>query len=135
MKHRIFGLFDVKIGAYMAPFFFPLRGAAERFVADLVKDDQTMVSRHPDDFMLYELGEFDDHTGAVSAVSPFLLGSARMLAGLNEPRRPALSVLTEKGEALNGSGSRPGDPGSTILTRIAERPVRTPPDGKGGVLE
>lgn len=46
------------------PFFTPSRGVAVRSFTDHInsKDDSEMV-KHPSDFELYQLADFDDETG------------------------------------------------------------------------
>lgn len=60
---KTFSLFDRKAGAFMTPFFMPSRGQAVRALLDLVSDPATTVSRHPGDFALFELAEYDDQLG------------------------------------------------------------------------
>lgn len=43
---------------------------AIRALSDLVKDEQSMVSRHPEDFVLYQIGEFNDQKGEFSNINP-----------------------------------------------------------------
>ncbi len=56
---------DRAADAYGRPMFVPSVGVAIRSFSDEVNRDDTenQLNRHPDDFDLYELGEFDDNTG------------------------------------------------------------------------
>lgn len=63
MKLKMVSIRDDKIGAYMNPQFFRSTGEAERSFTSLVNDPQSQVANYPDDFCLFELGEFDDSTG------------------------------------------------------------------------
>jgi len=47
------------------PFFVPTTAMALRGFADAVKraDGDSDLTKHPDDFTLFELGTFDDETG------------------------------------------------------------------------
>lgn len=74
MKLKAFSVFDVKVDAYKQPFFLPTNGAAVRAFADAVNDEKTEVSRHPEDYKLICLGEFDDETGILSPSVPQSLG-------------------------------------------------------------
>lgn len=65
MKTKLFSLFDTKAEAFGVPFFMPQRGMAIRALVDLSKDPQSLVYKHPNDFILYELGEFDDLVGEI----------------------------------------------------------------------
>lgn len=62
---KVFAIRDVMASAYMAPFTFPARGQAIRAFADTVNDPKTLLNRHPDDYSLYELGEFDEESGVL----------------------------------------------------------------------
>lgn len=70
MKLVLLSLFDEKVGAYMTPFFAQSVGAGVRSVADLVNGGgQEPPAKHPDDFKLYAMGEFDD-AGVLTPVTP-----------------------------------------------------------------
>jgi len=60
MLMKVFSLHDLKAGTFMQPFFFPSVGQAVRAVLDLATDMGTLVARHPEDFVLYHLGDWDD---------------------------------------------------------------------------
>lgn len=62
----MFTIFDTKALAYNTPFFAPTRGSAIRSCADLVSDMNTMVARHPADYVLYEIGTYDPANGIVT---------------------------------------------------------------------
>lgn len=64
---RVFSIFDVKVGAYMQPFFLRTVGEAERAFEGLLLDGNSMISRHPADFTLFEIGQFDEARGALQA--------------------------------------------------------------------
>lgn len=58
-------VFDSAVQAYGRPMFVPTRGAAVRSFTDEVnrKDENNPLYRHPDDFELRFLGEFEDSYG------------------------------------------------------------------------
>lgn len=58
--HKIFSVYDSKTGAYCAPFFMKARGEALRSFSDTAMGKDTLISSHPEDFTLFELGEYDD---------------------------------------------------------------------------
>lgn len=66
---NMFAVFDVKSDAYLTPFFFPTRGQAVRAFKDLANDPNTTIGRHPEDYKLVHLAEYDDSTGAVGNVA------------------------------------------------------------------
>lgn len=70
MKTKMFSLYDSKAKMFGTPFFMPTIGMALRALQDLTNDNQSMVSRHPSDFSLYELGEFNDEDGSTQNKIP-----------------------------------------------------------------
>ena len=65
---KMFSIRDAKGEKYFPPFFKHSHGEAERDFVQTVKDPQTMLSKFPEDFDLYFLGEYDDTKGAMSAL-------------------------------------------------------------------
>lgn len=70
MRIMIFSLRDSKMAAFMQPFFAPTEAVALRLCSDLVNqaDKQNQVALHPDDFELFQLGEWDDASGALTSL-------------------------------------------------------------------
>lgn len=76
MIHKIFAVLDTKLNTYAQPFFMPTVPSALRAFAGACNDPSTMLSKHPTDFSLFLLGEFDDETGEVHSVKLENLGMA-----------------------------------------------------------
>lgn len=68
MKQIICTVKDRAADAYGRPMFVPSAGVAIRSFSDEINRDnaENQLYNHPDDFDLYELGEFDDNTGLFS---------------------------------------------------------------------
>ncbi|QCQ85112.1 nonstructural protein [Blackfly microvirus SF02] len=64
---KIFSVWDSKSKTFSQPFYAMTVGVATRNFTDLVNDPQTQVNKYPDDFTLFELGEFEDSTGKISS--------------------------------------------------------------------
>jgi hypothetical protein len=64
MKLKAFGIFDTKANLYNTPFFMNTRGEALRAFKDLANNRETTIGRHPEDYRLDVIGEFDNETGA-----------------------------------------------------------------------
>lgn len=62
---RCYSIYDRKALQYHPPFHAAADGAAARMVADLVADPNTTIGRHPGDYVLYYVGDYDDQTGAM----------------------------------------------------------------------
>lgn len=76
MIQKIFAVRDSKTEAFLQPFFMPARGAAIRGFTDAVNDPSHGMGKHPEDYTLFEIGSFDDESGAlVSHPSPQSIGS------------------------------------------------------------
>ena len=88
---KAFAVYDSKATAYMSPFFFPHAGQAIRAFSDTVNDPSTSLNRHPGDFTLFQIGEFDDETGVFTATSPVNLGTA-----LNYRQQPSAPLFDER---------------------------------------
>lgn len=76
MNIKVFSVLDAKIGAFAQPWFSPTREAGIRAFVEATRDPTTMLAKHPEDFALYELGEFNDETGIFSSSTPVALGTA-----------------------------------------------------------
>lgn len=68
MTVKLFAIRDTKVGAFMQPFFGLTIGQAARSFGDHVQDSNNAVSKHPGDYELYALGEFDDNTGKLTSL-------------------------------------------------------------------
>lgn len=64
MKIHVFSILDEKSKVFSQPFFMTAKGQAVRAFSDLVADKNSAIARHPEDYRLYLLGEFDDLSGA-----------------------------------------------------------------------
>lgn len=85
----IYALHDRVAGYYGAPFFMGSNGEAVRAVTELARDLSTQVGRHPADFALYHLGEFDNVTGQFHIVAaPTHLVGCQSLLQVRQPTLP-----------------------------------------------
>lgn len=95
MKLFAFSVYDVKADIYNVPFFAPTVGVALRNFGDLAKDPQSFISRHPQDYKLVEVGEYDDQVGLLTPMTHIGLGFA---ADYLEPS----AEVSKLREVLNG---------------------------------
>jgi hypothetical protein len=65
MKLILASVKDRAAEAYARPMFVPSSGVAIRSFSDEINraDPENQLYNHPDDFDLYEFGDFDDSTG------------------------------------------------------------------------
>lgn len=64
-KLKVFTIFDGKANAYLRPFSLPSSAHAIREVSEVMQQPTGPFSDYPEDFTLFEVGEFDDETGEV----------------------------------------------------------------------
>ena len=62
MISRIFSVWDSKGMFYSSPFMFENVGHAIREFGDAANSDKSYISKHPEDYTLFELGMFDNLT-------------------------------------------------------------------------
>lgn len=74
MITKCFALLDIKVGVFTTPFFMIHEGSAIRACIDLGQDMSTVVGRHPADYILCELGTFDDQAGQLTPITPKQIG-------------------------------------------------------------
>lgn len=60
---KVFAIHDAKTEAYMQPFFMLNKGSALRAVTETLSDPKHSFAKYPEDFTLFELGEYDDSNG------------------------------------------------------------------------
>lgn len=70
MKYRVFSVYDQKAGAYITPFFMPNDQMAVRAFAMVANDVTHPFYKFGADYTLFCVAEFDDLTGALTALAP-----------------------------------------------------------------
>lgn len=77
----IVALKDTAARVFGTPFFVQATAQAVRSLRDEVnsKESTSDVNRHPDDFELYMVGEFDEDSGVVTSIEPRLVSRAKDL--------------------------------------------------------
>lgn len=67
---KAYSIYDRKALTYNPPFYAPTDGAACRIVADSANDPNSSLGRHPNDFVLFLVGEYDDQKGLMTPCAP-----------------------------------------------------------------
>lgn len=62
---RMYTVKDVKAEVFLQPFFTSNLATATRMISDCLADTNHPFSKHPEDYALYQIGEWDVHTGCV----------------------------------------------------------------------
>lgn len=80
---KLYSLLDKKAGMYGAVMMAMNDGHMSRFLQERFVDPQETVKRFPDDFDLYEVGEFSQDTGECGSpgVPRFVVNMAVILNG------------------------------------------------------
>lgn len=78
---HIYSILDLKGVAFATPFFMHTDGIAIRSFQDALSDPKSALSQHPEDYVLYRLGDFNDQGGKVEALAD---GPIALIAGNGE---------------------------------------------------
>lgn len=60
---QLYSVFDVKVGAFAAPFLARTKGEAVRSFQQACADDGLPFKRNPEDYSLFFVGGWDDDNG------------------------------------------------------------------------
>lgn len=69
-KLKIYSIRDNRTEAFLRPFFLQNDSVLDRAMIDAVNDPQSQLHQHPQDFAVYDLGEFDEQTGQITQCPP-----------------------------------------------------------------
>lgn len=67
---KVFSVRDRALDAFGQPIFSPSTGLAVRSFADEVNRVGSDFNKHPEDYDLYEVGEWDDSIGSLAGLTP-----------------------------------------------------------------
>lgn len=98
MNHKIFTVHDAKAKAYLPPFYMPEVGMATRAITDCVNSNDHQFSKHPADYSLFQIGEFDDASGRIETCSPEYICNGVDVLDPEKPKQGSLK-LSEADEA------------------------------------
>ncbi|AXL15295.1 nonstructural protein [Microviridae sp.] len=62
---KIFAVYDSKVEGFANPFYAVTRGQAVRMFQDSLDDERSPFSKHPEDYSLFFLGQFNDANGVL----------------------------------------------------------------------
>ncbi len=75
MKIKMYVVHDSKAAAYLQPWFNSTHALAKRNFADCVNDKTHNFGRHPEDYRLFYIAEFNDHDAKLEPCAPHSLGN------------------------------------------------------------
>lgn len=70
MTQKLFAVRDVKAEAFAAPMAVPTEGLARRAFTDAVLQPGSSLAKNAEDYILYQIGEYDPNSGLVAACTP-----------------------------------------------------------------
>ena len=77
MLLKVYTVFDMASNAYLQPMFFLTKGQAIRAFTEAISDEKHVFCKYPSDYVLFELGSFDDSSAKFELYSsPVSLGVA-----------------------------------------------------------
>lgn len=76
MIHKVVAIYDRKAEAFLKPVFVQSNGAALRSFGDAVNNPETEFSKHPEDYTMFALGEWNDGSGVYTNEDPIEIGKA-----------------------------------------------------------
>lgn len=89
MLHKMFSIYDTKAEVYSLPQMFQSAGVAIRSFTDAVNTPDTSFAMHPEDYTLFEIGEFDDQNTSIKMLkTPHSLAIGIELVKNNRPLVP-----------------------------------------------
>lgn len=65
MNFKVYTVYDSKVEAYMSPFVMRSKGEAVRAFSDTVNEENSQFNKHPEDFTLFEIGEWNEKSGVL----------------------------------------------------------------------
>lgn len=66
MQYKMYSIKDAKAELFGTPFCKLTPGLAEREFQQLVSDPSTPISKYPQDFDLWYVGDYDDNSGKIT---------------------------------------------------------------------
>lgn len=73
---KIFTVLDVKVGAFSKPFFSRNNETAIRDFKTAVNDPQSPLGKYAEDYVLHEIGHWDEDQGMIHAFAPIVVTTA-----------------------------------------------------------
>lgn len=77
MKHIVFSIYDQASQAYLRPMFVTAPGQAIRAFVDEVNKKDSPLNKYPDQYTLFEIGEFEDTKAKLQACTPISYGNGK----------------------------------------------------------
>ena len=76
MLTNVYSVYDVTSETFGSPFLLLTDGLAMRSFYEAAINTQTEISKYPDEYVLYNIGQYDDDTGLMVPKEPKRLNTA-----------------------------------------------------------
>ena len=100
MKLNAYTIYDVASGVYMRPFFSQADGQAIRGFKDIATDADHEVGKHPEDYTLYRIGDFNDTNGLLRGEELEKLMTG--LEAVSQSRQVQPDLINQMEQQING---------------------------------
>lgn len=99
MKVIGYAIYDTKAEFFQRPFFAQTDGLALRAVVDEGLRRGSELSKHPSDYIVFAIGEFDDASGTLNGFTPRNLGLVKQLISINNEASDSENRLEDPPDA------------------------------------
>lgn len=97
---KLFAVRDVKADSFGSPMAIATKGLAIRSFSDACHSPKSELSRYPNDYMLYELGEYEPNSGKITShATPIWIASAAEMIQAEITRRTVVEPVLPGVEA------------------------------------
>lgn len=84
MKLNMYSIYDTAASAYTSPFFMHNDGLAIRAFQDNANTAESQINKHPQQFHLYKVAEWDDSNASIKSIEPECIAYAHELINPSE---------------------------------------------------
>lgn len=89
---QMYSIFDSAAAAYLRPFYCQTDGEALRAFTDIATDADHNIGKHPEDYSLYRVGQFDDNKGKLVPLDKECLATAQEVVASSRKVTPMQGV-------------------------------------------
>ena len=68
MRYNVYAVYDSVAKAHMMPMYFHNHAQAERSFSDAINDEGSNFNKHPEDYVLTHIGNWDDESGKIEPI-------------------------------------------------------------------
>lgn len=101
MDLKIFAIYDQKAKVFIPPFYAHNEGTALRQFSNAINSPDSDMSKYPEDFTLFLIGEFDDNKGEITGKAPSTMVNGLQMVEEKPINRDQLQLLNDKLDVLS----------------------------------